>query len=192
MLVGPNLPSDPLSTGDGGESGLPSGTPLGNLPARSAGSRGLSFTINLVFPGTDRRCRGYRVYEQMPVRTLYNRIALHILSCQPRDIRIYVDGTCLLHTGTISDRFYPHDITSPTVYLVHGSTATIRTLDRSGFRTFPDDTLVSPTPAPSKPVSDQATSEDTVFITNDAMEIRESSSPLSRAMVETRTKLGLR
>ena len=155
-LMGQNLQSPLRPDGDERDSNLPSGAPLGDLPVPSAGSRGSAFTIHLVFPGTDRPRQEYRVYEHMAVRVLYNRIAITLLGLRPRNIRIYVDNQCLLHNGTISDRFYPpHDLTSPTVYLVSGSTAVIRTLDLSSpYRMFLDEPLLLPVSVPSKPDPD--------------------------------------
>jgi hypothetical protein len=72
--------------------------------------RGAEFLIYLEFPGQDRPRISYRVYSRMSVRQLYRNIAGGMLDCEDRWIRIFVDNQCLLHLGTVTDRFFPAPI----------------------------------------------------------------------------------
>jgi hypothetical protein len=96
----------------------------------SSGPRGRAFTIRLVFTGVARPSQYYRVYETMPVRVLYCRIAIHVLWTDPRGIRIYVEDRLLFHRGTISDQF---DRGTSTPFLVPNSVAEIRLVQIGGF-----------------------------------------------------------
>ena len=75
------------------------------------------FMIHLEFPDQNRARLVYRVYSDMPVRLLYQSIAIGILECEDYQIRIYVGDKCLLHLGTITDRYFPDLPDVPTVFL---------------------------------------------------------------------------
>ena len=85
------------------------------------------FRIYLEFPGHDRPRLAYQVYTSMPVRLLYRAIANGILECEDHQIRIFVDGACLLHLGTVTDRYFPDSSDIPTVFLYPDCTAFVRT-----------------------------------------------------------------
>jgi hypothetical protein len=89
------------------------------------------FMINLAFPGQDQPNQRYQVSRNMPVRRFYHLIAADILGCADDDIRIYVDDQCLLHSGTVTDRFFPEDVTQLTVYLYPDCTAQVRRIGES-------------------------------------------------------------
>ena len=96
------------------------------------------FTIYLDFPGTDRPRMKYWVYAHMPVRQLYRLIASRILGCEDREIRIFVGTKCLLHLGTVTDRFFPDHPDVPTVFLVPECIVSVRRFTEGIGVTFPD------------------------------------------------------
>jgi hypothetical protein len=85
-----------------------------------------TFVINLEFPGQDLPRQRYRVSPSMKVRRLYHLIATEIVRCEDRHIRIYVDGSCLLHLGTVTDRHFPYAPLQLTVFLYPDCTAYVR------------------------------------------------------------------
>ncbi len=105
---------------------VPPTHPFGN---DSLGTGGLDFMVYLDFPGQDRPRLRYRVYTQMPVRLLYRLIANGILGCEDEQIRLFVDNQCLLHLGTISDRFFPDLPKVSTVYLTRNCVVHVRMHD---------------------------------------------------------------
>jgi hypothetical protein len=102
--------------------------PLGDLPfvIQDPASGESEFMIYLEFPGQDRPRLRYQVYRSMPVRLLYKAIANGILECEDHQIRIFVDDPCLLHLGTITDRYFPGGSEVPTVFLYPNCTAFVR------------------------------------------------------------------
>jgi hypothetical protein len=102
--------------------------PLDSLPLVTMGSRDSEFTIHLEFPNQDRPRLQYWVCDQMPVRLFYHYVADGILQCEDRWIRMYVNGECLMHGGTITDRHMPGHPEIPTVFLTQGCTVEVRRL----------------------------------------------------------------
>jgi hypothetical protein len=92
----------------------------------SADSDESEFVIYLEFPDQARPRMTYRVYHRMPVSLLYRAIASRILDCEDNQIRIYVGDQCLLHCGTISDRYYPGLPDVPTVFISPDCTVHVR------------------------------------------------------------------
>ncbi len=82
-------------------------SPLVASPPESEQSEESQFLINLEFPDQRRLRLAYRVYANMPVRLFYQAIANGILECRDYQIRIYVGDKCILHLGTITDRYFP-------------------------------------------------------------------------------------
>jgi hypothetical protein len=118
FLPSPDLPMD----GNDAASGPPT-HPFGD---DTLGTGGLEFMVYLDFPGQDRPRLRYRVYSLMPIRLLYRAIANGILGCEDERIRLFVEDQCLLHNGTISDRFFPDSPEIPTVYLTRNCVVEVR------------------------------------------------------------------
>ncbi len=97
--------------------------PLGGNP---------SFVVNLEFLGQDLPRQRYWVTPSMLVRRLYHLVATEIVGREDRHIRIYVDGSCLLHHGgTITDRHFPDSPLQMTVYLYRDCMAYARRVGES-------------------------------------------------------------
>jgi hypothetical protein len=96
---------------------------------QSGGVRGRSFTIRLEFTGISRPAQNFRVYETMLVSALHYRIAFHVVTMDPRGIRLFVEDRILFHSGTISDRFDPRRPTVATPHLVSGSILEVRLVE---------------------------------------------------------------
>jgi hypothetical protein len=114
--------------------------PLDSLPLVTMGSRGSEFTIHLEFPNQDRPRLQYWVCDQMPVRLFYHYVAAGILQCADRWIRMHVNGECLMHGGTITDRHMPGHPEIPTVFLTQGCTVEVRRLPHTPLPTLEDQT----------------------------------------------------
>jgi hypothetical protein len=83
----------------------------------------ITFVINLEFSGMDQPRQRFRVSSDMKVRRFYYLIASEILRCEDRFIRVFVDGECLLHLGSVTDRHFPGDPSKMTVFLYRDCTA---------------------------------------------------------------------
>jgi hypothetical protein len=89
-------------------------------------SGGVDFTIYLEFPQQDRPRLRYWVYSEMPVRLFHHAVASRILECADNLIRMYVNGECLMHVGTVTDRHMSGHPETPTVFLTQDCTVQVR------------------------------------------------------------------
>ncbi len=125
LPVGPKVVRTDQLLSDGSDGNEPSRRDLpSTIHDPTAGES--EFRIYLEFPGQDRPRLAYQVYTSMPVRLLYRTIANGILECEDYQIRIFVDGACLLHLGTVTDRYFPDCSDIPTVLLYPDCTAFVR------------------------------------------------------------------
>jgi hypothetical protein len=140
------------------------------ITAPISGGDRTTFVINLEFPGQDLQRRRYRVSPSMKVRLLYHLIATEIVECGDNDIRIYVDGACLMHLGTITDRHFPGVPLQATVYLYRDCTAYVRRVGgyRDGISASLDGTSPSPktdmTRGGASPVGDKSSLSTDEFV----------------------------